>query len=371
MGKPKSTPQKSPTYNITQSCAPRAECAQPLNPQHIQSLIADIRDSIESAIEAADDEKTTLNLMSEYTDLVPVSVRFLITLGLIAGGIVLINPYLIGTGVMLGGTFYLLNKDHQVSQFKKTWLHNMARIGEYIESQCRFLAVQTEALTSQVTQLKALNHQLKRNISTLTKEIKQLKATVGRLTLTASELNETKDALASTHSRLQTSEKQLRLSTAQLKTSAQEIERLKAVQLVLRGTVDELSSVVVADEKSRIEFQQKLRAFLDNKEKTFDAIATRISAAEEELRCIKEAFHRKNQEYEQLLKIHKDLIQDQKELVERLEALEPSSPDLATKPKQVVSYVKAPLGGQSLFEQKPPTSFKESGRTNTAFSTLH
>ncbi|MCZ4798211.1 hypothetical protein [Legionella pneumophila] len=80
-----------------------------------------------------------------------------------------------------------------------------------------------------------------------------------------------------------------------------EVEQARAVGLVLSGTVETFSNMVIQDKEQRAAFQKRLEEFLNNKEKSFVEVADRICEAEHKLSMVTKQLEESNQRYRRLL----------------------------------------------------------------------
>lgn len=80
-----------------------------------------------------------------------------------------------------------------------------------------------------------------------------------------------------------------------------EVEQARAVGLVLSGTVETFSNMVIQDKEQRAAFQKRLEEFLTNKEKSFVEVADRIYDAERKLSIVTKQLEESNQRYRKLL----------------------------------------------------------------------
>lgn len=94
-----------------------------------------------------------------------------------------------------------------------------------------------------------------------------------------------------------------------------EVQNVKALATTLQGTVETLSSVVINDKQQRQDFQKRLDGFLQNGSQSFVDFAKRIGKTEAELQSVK-------LQLEQSLQRHANLMQQQEELITRLERID-------------------------------------------------
>lgn len=99
-----------------------------------------------------------------------------------------------------------------------------------------------------------------------------------------------------------------------------EVEQARAVGLVLSGTVETFSNMVIQDKEQRAAFLKRLDEFLTNKEKSFVEIADRICDAERKLSVVTKQLEESNQRYRKLL-------DRQEQQIIRLEQIDVVQPD--------------------------------------------
>ncbi len=175
---------------------------------------------------------------------------------------------------------------------------------------------ENERLTESVQQFCEQIKTLKSQISELNDTEKALRATQIELELTAKtfkgSIEEQSQVLENTQKELeqvvlaykdnqnQLSEKINELDDIKLKMG-KEVEQARAVGLVLSGTVETFSNMVIQDKEQRAAFQKRLEDFLNNKEKSFVEVAERICEAERKLSVVTKQLEQSNQRYRKLL----------------------------------------------------------------------
>lgn len=171
-------------------------------------------------------------------------------------------------------------------------------------------------LTQNVDQFCEQINTLKSEIIKLTDTEKKLRATQVDLEHTATTLKgsieEQSQVLENTQKQLeqvvqaykenqnQLSDKIKELDDIKVKMG-KEVEQARAVGLVLSGTVETFSNMVLQDKEQRAAFHKRLEDFLTNKEKSFVEIADRICDAERKLSVVTKQLEESNQRYRKLL----------------------------------------------------------------------
>ncbi len=185
------------------------------------------------------------------------------------------------------------------------------------------LAIEIDAFQKENTRLTQNVDQFCEQINTLKSEIieltdteKKLRATQVDLELTAKTLKGSNDAQSQV---LENTQKQLEQVVQAYKDNqnqlsdkikelddikekmGKEVEQARAVGLVLSGTVETFSNIVIQDKEQRAAFQKRLEDFLNNKEKSFVEVAERICEAERKLSVVTKQLEQSNQRYRKLL----------------------------------------------------------------------
>ena len=123
-----------------------------------------------------------------------------------------------------------------------------------------------------------------------------------------------------------------------------EVEQARAVGLVLSGTVETFSNMVIQDKEQRAAFLKRLEDFLTNKEKSFVEIADRICDAERKLSVVTKQLEESNQRYRKLL-------DRQEQQIIRLEQIDVVQPDEV---QESFDGVKPSITGFYAIKKEPP-----------------
>lgn len=161
---------------------------------------------------------------------------------------------------------------------------------------------QTKTLTSQVNELRDtekvlrtaqidLEHTSTTLKSSIEEQSKVLENTQKVLEQVVREYKENQNQLSNKTMELDDIKEKMRI----------EVEQAQAVVLILNGTVETLSNVVIQDKEQRVAFQKRLNEFLANKEKSFVEVADRICDAERKLSVVTKQLEQNNQRYSDLI----------------------------------------------------------------------
>ncbi len=280
----------------------------------IHQKIAGIQQHLTSVITALGDAKSILTRMAHFWGKRPlwqkIVAGLVLTIPLIISGILAQLVTLCVAGVVTAlaylGSSYLLDDHEKVGKSSKEKLEKgvsdlTGLFGESIvmlDTLCQQFTVEIEHLKQQNTLLtgniESLSSEVRLHINQLSETTKVLGLTEGNLTRISLELTTTKEALSQKILELEEVKRSLGL----------EIDKLRGLLKVLQGTVQLFSDAVIVDEKNRGLFQERLEAFLSDSKASFDKVADRICAAEQELSIVKVALEKSNERYKELLDRH-------------------------------------------------------------------
>ena len=123
-----------------------------------------------------------------------------------------------------------------------------------------------------------------------------------------------------------------------------EVEQARSVGLVLSGTVETFSNIVIQDKEQRAAFQNRLEDFLNNKEKSFVEVAERICEAEHKLSVVTKQLEQSNQRYRKLL-------DRQEQQIIRLEQIDAEQ---SNDVQDLIDRVKPSINGFYSIKKEPP-----------------
>lgn len=242
------------------------------------------------------------------------------------------------------------------------------------------LAQEIDRFQKENNQLTEQTQTLKKNINQLNLQLEQLTNTEQKLHLTQEELEQTCASLKSVleeqtqlvektqkelnqtlqdyqHNQNQLSEKIVELNDVKIKTDL-EIEKTKKIAMALNGAVQTLSKAVIKDDEQKASFQHRLEEFLNNKEKSFEAVAERICDAEHELSLVKDELKLSVVRYQELL-------EKQGALIERHERqLEKTDNQPITEQSQKIRHTTS-LKTMGFYSVKEPISLLNQQKENT------
>lgn len=205
-------------------------------------------------------------------------------------------------------------------------------------------------LTQHVVQLGGQVETLQSEIIELTNTEKALLATQLALEQTAKTLNSTIEkqskALENTLKQLEETEQKYKENQNQLAdkikefedikvSMGKEVEQVRQIELVLSGTVETFSNLLIQDKEQQTAFYNRLEDFLANKEKSFVEIADRICDAERKLASVTQELEESNQRYRKLLDW-------QEEQIVRLENIDIVQPE---RTRELFAGVKPSING--------------------------
>ena len=201
---------------------------------------------------------------------------------------------------------------------------------DLLDSVISTLELLREQLAIEIDAFQKENARLTQNVDQFCEQIKTLKSEIIELTDTEKKLRATQVELEHTTTTLKGSieeqsqvlentQKQLEQVVQAYKENqnqlsdkikeldgikvkmGKEVEQARAVGLVLSGTVETFSNMVIQDKEQRAAFHKRLEEFLTNKEKSFVEIADRICDAERKLSVVTKQLEESNQRYRKLL----------------------------------------------------------------------
>ena len=182
----------------------------------------------------------------------------------------------------------------EIESFQNENAHLTENVEQFCE-QIKILKSQISELTDTETKLRATQIELELTAATLKGSIEEqsqaLENNQKELVKVAQEYKENQNQL---------SDKIKKLDDIKVKMG-KEVEQARAVGLVLSGTVETFSNMVIQGKEQRAAFQKRLEEFLTNKEKSFVEVADRICDAERKLSVVTKQLEESNQRYRKLL----------------------------------------------------------------------
>ncbi|WP_454781565.1 LegC2/C7 family Dot/Icm T4SS effector [Legionella sp. WA2022007384] len=305
-----------------------------------KELFDEIKKSLQNTIQSMEKNPSIFSRAAEYWGELPLWQK-------IIGGVALTVPTLI-IGIMAHVGFLLalcgvtavtyaaggviLDDHHKCSTSAVESLQKgILGLADLLELTISALEIIRKQLVVEIQKFAKENEILVANISDLSKQIDEIDKQVRATTNINTVLGETKDGLVAVSSVLkegvaqhtdlmkQNQEKLVHFTEAYgatRKELSEKIEEIKKVKLDLemelnkaRSMVETLSSTIsqlsntVMGEDQRHAFQEKLDAFIEQKEGTFSGIATHMEQSGKQLGLVQKDLESTNHQYRELLKI--------------------------------------------------------------------
>ncbi len=281
---------------------------KPALPKETQQLIREIKTAVSGTLQDFDVEPSFLNrLLSkyEYSGTVLRMFKYTISVGLGAVGVLLLNPYLLGSALTSYTSLQVLENHHENFMLKTQLKRQVISLGNIVEKQCVFLATQTEKLKIQVKKLteqmshlkghcKDLSHQvvsLKSEVVTLEKLIKKLELTSQNQEKVLKQLKQQEVTLGKEIKKLEAqikgleghdeAQKKIVIKLKELqqeqKTIIQEqeqtIKQLKITEKKLAGTEEKFAALVVDLKETKEKMDETAKAYASSEEKLAAALS--------------------------------------------------------------------------------------------------
>jgi hypothetical protein len=277
---------------------------------------------------------------------------------------------------------HILLENHQIQNKDNTESLNagISSLVDLLDTVILTLELLREQLAIEIDLFQKENARLTANIEQFCEQIKTLKSQINQLTDTEKALSATQVDLEQTATRLKGSiEEQsqvLEQTQQELEKVAheyqenqnllydkikeldevkvnmsKEVEQARAVGLVLSGTVETFSNVVIQDKEQRAAFQKRLEEFLTNKEKSFVEVADRICDAERKLSETQHKLSIVTKQLEQSNQRYRTILDRQEQQIIRLEQIDVDQPDEV---QESFDGIKPSINGFYAIQKEPP-----------------
>lgn len=347
-----------------------------------QNKIQKIKADLNQLIQSMNNNPSLLSRAASFWNEIPlwqkISAGIVLTVPLLMIGIMANLAALITLSIVTGIVYtvsHILLENHQ-SQNTDNIEHLKAGISslvDLLDSVISTLELLREQLAIEIDAFQKENARLTQNVDQFCEQINTLKSEIIDLTDTEKALRATQVELEHTATTLKGSndeqsqllentQKQLEQVVQAYKENqnqlsdkikelddikekmGKEVEQARAIGLVLSGTVETFSNMVIQDKEQRAAFQKRLEDFLTNKEKSFVEIADRICDAERKLSVVTKQLEESNQRYRKLL-------DRQEQQIIRLEQMDVVQPDEV---QESFDGVKPSINGFYAIKKEPP-----------------
>lgn len=271
----------------------------------------EMRAHLESLIDAFDKNASLLTRTATFWGELPtwqrISASITIFGGLLTLGIILQAGFLCASIAALALASGILLDDHYAShkQSRENLKKGILALSSLLSTVIGALDTIREQLAVEIDRFCTENQQLKESVAAFQQEMNKLAAEVDHLSTTESLLRSTESKLSQVQADFERSNEEHQRKIVELtciKTTLElEIDKLQKIESVLSASSKLLSATVLTNEEDRGTFQLRLDAFLQDKTKSFDQIATRISTAEQELAIVRQQLEETNRQYQALL----------------------------------------------------------------------
>ncbi len=304
-----------------------------------QNKIQKIKADLNQLIQAMNQNPSLLSRAASFWNEIPLWQKItagvvvtvpLLMIGLMANLVALITLSIV-TGIVYTVSHILLeNHQSQNTDNIEGLKAGISSLADLLDSVISTLELLREQLAIEIDAFQKENARLTVNIEQFSEQIKSLKSQINELTDTEKALRATQieleftaktlkgslegqsQALENTQKELEQVVKAYKENQNQLSDKikqlddikekmGKEVEQARAVGLVLSGTVETFSNMVIQDKEQRAAFQKRLEEFLNNKEKSFVEVADRICEAEHKLSVVTKQLEESNQRYRKLL----------------------------------------------------------------------
>ena len=304
-----------------------------------QNKIQKIKEELNQLIQAMNHNPSLLSRAASFWNEIPlwqkITAGVVLTLPVLMIGLMANLAALITLSIVTGIVYtvsHILLENHQSQNADNIegLKAGISSLADLLDSVISTLDLLREQLAIEIDAFQKENTRLTANIDQFCEQIKTLKSQINELTDTEKALRATQIELELTSKRLKDSNdaqsQALENTQRQLEQVAQaykenqnqlsdkikeldnvkekmgkEVEQARAVGLVLSGTVETFSNMVIQDKEQRAAFQKRLEEFLTNKEKSFVEVADRICDAERKLSIVTKQLEESNQRYRKLL----------------------------------------------------------------------
>lgn len=262
------------------------------------------------------------------------------------------------TGVLEIVTNSLAALFQQVADALEKFKKENVKLANHISA----LSDDVEIMTIQVANFVVVEQHLRDLGTDLAKASTNLKGTVEQQTELLKTNQKKLKAVIGDSKKNQEALSDMVLKLAQVRASmGDEVAKAKKVSTALQATVATLSAAVIADQRKRAAFQQKLDGFISDDKVGVESVTGRFSDAEKQLVLVQEELVASNQRYKDLLDRQKPLVERMVELdkllatrnkekpVDLAEQMEEIDKLLAGKATTITAATKAALSTQSIF----------------------
>ncbi|KTD82558.1 LegC2/C7 family Dot/Icm T4SS effector [Legionella waltersii] len=347
-----------------------------------QNKIQKIKADLSQLIQAMNHNPSLLSRAAIFWNKIPLWQKItagavltvpLLMIGLMANLAALITLSIITAIVYTASSILLDNHQSQNTDNTEHLNAGILSLVELLDTVISTLELLREQLAIEIDAFQKENDRLTENIDHFCEQIRTLKSQI-------SELSDTEKALRTTQIELELTAKTLKGSIeeqSQVLENTQkeleqvvqdykdnqnqlsdkikemddikekmgkEVEQARAVGLVLSGTVETFSNMVIQDKEQRAAFQKRLEDFLNNKEKSFVEVADRICEAEHKLSVVTKQLEESNQRYRRLL-------DRQEQQIIRLEQIDAEQSDEV---QDSFDGVKPSINGFYAIKKEPP-----------------
>ncbi|HBD7253170.1 TPA: hypothetical protein KKX04_002708 [Legionella pneumophila] len=347
-----------------------------------QNKIQKIKADLNKLIQSMNNNPSWLSRAASFWNEIPlwqkITAGAVLTIPLLMIGIMANLAALITLSIVTGIIYtvsHILLENHQSQNTDniENLKAGISSLVDLLDSVISTLELLREKLAIEVDAFQKENVRLTQNVDQFCEQINTLKSEIIELTVTEKKLRATQVDLEQSATKLKGSieeqsqvlentQKQLEQVVQAYKENqnqlsdkikelddikvkmGKEVEQARAVGLVLSGTVETFSSMVIQDKEQRAAFLKRLEDFLTNKEKSFVEIADRICDAERKLSVVTKQLAESNQRYRKLL-------DRQEQQIIRLEQIDVVQPDEV---QESFDGVKPSINGFYAIKKEPP-----------------
>ncbi|CEG59202.1 LegC2/C7 family Dot/Icm T4SS effector [Legionella fallonii] len=347
-----------------------------------QNKIQKIKEDLNKLIQSMNNNSSWLSRAASFWNEIPLGQKItagavltipLLMIGLIANLAALITLSIVTIIVYTATSILLDNHQSQNTDNIEHLKAGISSLVDLLDSVISTLELLREQLAIEIDVFQKENTRLTQNVDQFCEQINTLKSEIIELTDTEKKLRATQVDLEHTTTSLKGSveeqsqvlentQKQLEQVVQAYKENqnqlsdkikeiddikvkmGKEVEQARAVGLVLSGTVETFSNMVIQDKEQRAAFLKRLEDFLTNKEKSFVEIADRICDAERKLSVVTKQLEESNQRYRKLL-------DRQEQQIIRLEQIDVVQPDEV---QESFDGVKPSINGFYAIKKEPP-----------------
>ncbi|HHX8417276.1 TPA: LegC2/C7 family Dot/Icm T4SS effector [Legionella pneumophila] len=347
-----------------------------------QNKIQKIKVDLNQLIQSMNNNPSWLSRAASFWNEIPlwqkITAGAVLTIPLLMIGLMANLAALITLSIVIGIIYavsHILLENHQNQNTNNTENLNagISSLVDLLDTVISILDLLREQLALEIDAFQKENARLTQNVDQFCEQINTLKSEISKLTDTEKVLRATqielelttktlKDSIEEQSQVLDETQKKLKQVAQEYQDNqnkladkiteldavkeqmSKEVDQAQTLALVLRSTVEALSKTVIADEEQRTSFQLRLNEFLNNKEKSFDQVAERISDAERKLSVVTKQLEESNQRYRKLL-------DRQEQQIIRLEQIDVDQPE---EMQESFDGVKPSVKGFYAIKKEPP-----------------